>query len=153
MHCSLPRMHWTCTYPQSIFSKPITQVIAATFSPTASQQWLCSSLAWLGPQTGPSRLFNTQTGVQARKLSSERTSNNKHTNLKDKCKFMKEKVLWNTVVTSKLQLLFRLGLAACMNSGLRLQWATSTHWGWVMNIDVGNLTIIVSGNGLSPDWR
>ena len=28
-----------------------------------------------------------------------------------------------------------------------------THWGWVTHICVGNLTIIGSGNGLSPDRR
>ena len=28
-----------------------------------------------------------------------------------------------------------------------------THWAWVMHVCVGNLTIISSDNGLSPDWR
>ena len=28
-----------------------------------------------------------------------------------------------------------------------------THWGWVMHIYVGKLTIISSDNGLSPGWR
>ena len=28
-----------------------------------------------------------------------------------------------------------------------------THWGWVMHICVGNLTIIASDNGLWPGWR
>ena len=42
--------------------------------------------------------------------------------------------------------------------GFPLQgWMTSgfslTHWGWVMHICVGNLTIIGSDNGLSPDRR
>ena len=28
-----------------------------------------------------------------------------------------------------------------------------THWGWLIHICVGNLTIIGSDNGLSPGWR
>ena len=34
-----------------------------------------------------------------------------------------------------------------------LQPPTLSHWDWVTHICVGDLTIIGSDNGLSPDWR
>ena len=56
----------------------------------------------------------------------------------------------------RLAILFNQCHGIGLSNGLVLTWwhpITLTHWGWVTHICVGNLTIIVSDNGLSPGRR
>ena len=57
---------------------------------------------------------------------------------------------WNVVPCSKS--LWKLDCFDLIAYKSRF-WATLTHWGRVTHICVGNLTIIGSDNGLSPDRR